>query len=316
MKNLFEKLFLLSTVFALVFLFSCGDDDTEDPTPENPTVIVDVKVNGESKASPATVAVGDEITADIDVLAAGGFNVFRVYVVQDGTTKTTLELVRTSLPDIADLTDFETSLEIMASVPDTLAGTSITLEFEVVDDAGLTGSAADFVLDVEVAEAKVQTAVFLYAPTDNEESQTFYSIALDSIYSINEVEELEGASGTIDIGYFYVTEANLAAPSAYSSAFEGAYDISDWDTRRSTNMVLTDLTDVTEISTVSDVEEVLVGVDFGSEGQTTIEGLEVNQIYAFETEDGLQGLMRVVSIEPGFESNDYIELEFILASAE
>lgn len=311
MKKLLKNVLFIGAIGSVGILASCGGDDEIVP-PAQPSI--EVAVSGlEDTNEPYEAVPGETVTFTITMDVPGTFNVLTVTTSVDGTAATPEDYPRGNAAITANAENTEASATLNYEFDADDVGSEYEFEFVVVDDSNQKATSTVTVTVIS-PEAKVQTAVLLYAPTVDENSDTFYSIALDSVYSVNDVEQTEGASGTVDLGYFYVTEANLASPSDYSSAFVGAYDISDWAERRSTNMVLTSLTSVEGISTVADVEAALAEIDFEADGATTVEGLEVNQIYAFETEDGLQGLIRVVSIEPGFNSDDFVELEFILAA--
>ncbi len=304
MKNVLNKLFLFALVGSFALLYSCGEDEGEEPTIDAPSIDFTVSGDATTNADKDTVWVqaGNSINWTFTVTAPGGFNVFRA-----GTT----EVTRTDLQLDAGATSATINL---TSGPYETVGYS-TLTFEAVDDVG-TGqsSTLDVVVCVTSPNAKVQSAVIIYAPTQDENSKTFYSIGLDSLYSVNDVEATNGASATVDLGYYYVSEANLASPSDYSDAFVGAYDISDWQVRNETKMVASTLSNFVEMTTVADVEAQLANIDF-TNAETTVEGLTVGgTIYAFQTAGGLEGFFRVTDLQPGFNQGDNITLEFILAA--
>lgn len=302
---LLRNLTLMFTLTVAAFLYSCQDEDT-DPTYDLPTV--------STSPTSAEVYAGDAAEVTLTIAAAGGFDRLEIY--EDGAF-----FVEKTASDIG-VTDGDTSsfdLLLSLEIDETASvGDEFVYTFMVIDSESQESAPAQFTITVSSPEAKVQTAIFLYAPTDDEDSKTFYSIADNLTYSVNEVEATDGASSTIDLGYFFISEANLASPSDYSDAFTGAYDISDWTTHRTTLMVATTLTsnDVVELTTVADIEDALADVDFDVNGESTMEGLTVGSVYAFQTEDGLEGLLVVSSLQEGYDKGDYIELEFILASAE
>ncbi|MFY0686024.1 MAG: hypothetical protein JXQ90_02605 [Cyclobacteriaceae bacterium] len=298
MKKIFQKLLLLAVVGSVGFLYSCGEDPIEE-TFDPPSVTFAGLDEG------AEVEFGTDVELTLTVSAPGGFNVVRL---SDGTNQVA-EFTRTDLGVDAGTTSATTPAITLTE----LAVGSYMLTAEAVDDDGQTGEAT-LTFSVTSPPAKIQTAVLLYAPTADETSQTFYSISENKTYSVNDVEATsDPVSANIDLGYFFVTEANIAAPSAYSTAFTGAYDISDWGTRNETYFVAVSATP-TELVTVADVQAVLDGVDF-SGGNLIEEGLETGTVLAFSTDGGQQGILHVTALQPGFNSTDFITLEFILAEA-
>lgn len=306
MKNLFNKLFLFALAGSFIFLYSCGEDEPE-PTTDAPSI--DFSVTGgtlNSTMDTVFVDFGGTVNWTFNITAPGGFNTFRLSGAVTG------EFTRTDL----GLDAGATSATVSASTGPWDQVGYFTVTATAVDDVD-TGqtSSADVVVCVGSPDARVQTAVILYVPTQDEESKTFYSIDLDSLYSINDVEAIDGASPTIDLGYFYVSEANLASPSDYSDAFVGAPDISDWTQRNETKMVASTLTNFVEMTSVADVEAQLANIDFTT-SESTVEGLTVGgTIYAFQTAGGLEGFFRVTDLQPGFDQGDNITLEFIIADA-
>ena len=67
------------------------------------------------------------------------------------------------------------------------------------------------------------------------------------------------------------------------------------------------------MSTYADIDAAFEAGTLDANGVIT--GLTEGTVLAFETVDGVKGLILVSEIEPGFESNDYIELD-ILAQLE
>ena len=99
LKNqLIKKTGLIMAVFSLFVLASCGDDDTETPAPNVPTITVSTEVNGEARTSPVSTTPGDEVTFNVAIDAAGGFNTYRVYLSVDGGESTVVNT--TSRTDI------------------------------------------------------------------------------------------------------------------------------------------------------------------------------------------------------------------------
>ena len=60
MKQILNKLFLFGILGSFVFLYSCGDDDTEDPVIDPPTIALAAATNGtivDATADPIVINV-------------------------------------------------------------------------------------------------------------------------------------------------------------------------------------------------------------------------------------------------------------------
>jgi len=332
MKNLLKSSFILLAVASMTFLASCGDE--EEPLPDLPTVSVTAEVNGSAATSPFEAQVGDELSFNASTSTAGGFNVIRLYISSDGGTSFSQvgEATRTDLN--LEAGTLAANVTLTFTIPDAFeAGDELTFQVEVVDDANQVGT-AEVVANVISPDAKVQTAVMLFAPGGNGLTKTFYSVEKNTLYTLDEVDNSsDPLSADIDFGYYYGTEANLVSPSifvswtglgqtVYGSAADG---LPAWGTRNETKLVATTITDVTEVSTVADVEAALEGIDFAS-ADAYVEALTTDSpLIAFETAGGVKGLIRVVDLLEGFQVGDEpnnpevtgnITLEFILATAE
>jgi hypothetical protein len=90
------------------------------------------------------------------------------------------------------------------------------------------------------------------------------------------------------------------------------YDLSNWNTVNSTEFRTTSLA-------AADFDAIGINEDFTLAGEfevgteldnpSRVTDLAVGDVVAFSTGDDRFGLIKVVSIEPGFNLNDYIEIE-------
>ncbi|MEP4535265.1 MAG: hypothetical protein ABJ004_19365 [Cyclobacteriaceae bacterium] len=308
MKRLLEKLTLVMFLGATIILTSCGDDEETTPQAGLPSISASLHVNGSASSSAMP---GDSVSFSLTATAEGGIN--RI-VALAGTTpildKSYLDLGLTSGSTTSDV---EGSISPRPSAAD--AGTTWEFSFVVVDDLNQVDTTT-VSLDITSPEAKVQTAKLLYPPTGDGNSQTFYAIAQNKIYTHSEViGTAEAVSPNIDLGYYY-GGTDMATLSAISEYPEGVFDVSAWGTKNATKLIETSITleTYTALSTVADVEAEFENVDFSAQdGVTSL--LAVGDVLAFETVAGLQGFIYVSDLEEGGDSNDYIELEFILAAA-
>ena len=188
---------MLTVVGSFAFLYSCSDDD-EDPSAAPTANVVASITAGGSLTDGGDVVAGETVEFTVNVTAEGGFNTLNV------TGAVTESFSRNDLGIEAGTTTAAPSFNYVTD--DGEIGTSLTFNFEAVDDENQTVEVS-FSFNVVAPpspDAKVQTAVLLYAPTGDENSETFYSIADDETYSVNEVEATAGASSKIDLGYFQI----------------------------------------------------------------------------------------------------------------
>ena len=155
-------------------------------------------------------------------------------------------------------------------------------------------------------------ATLLAAPTTDQTSKTFFSTRTGVTYSVNDVTNSEAIiSPYIDFGYGWGPEngPSLEAPDSYTR-----YNLQSegWSTLNATKFrttaVLAASFDEINPAVASDVsKEYEAGTAPTNAGQIT--GLEEGDVVAFTTQDGRFGLIKVVEIEPGFDSNDFMKIE-------
>ncbi len=311
MKNLMNKILTMTAIASMVFLFSCGDEDTETPAPSLPTIAVSTTVNGTAATSPLTVYPGDSVGFSVAITAAGGFNTYRVYSSVDGGTATQLaDNTRTKLEVAVGTSTVSDAASTIVEA--SAVGSTITFEFEVVDDADQTATTS-IEMKVESPEARLYTGTKLLAPAGDGTNKNFFSVATGTLYSKSEVNATtEAISPMIDFGYYYGTSdfASIASPAGFETTVFSS-QVSGWGTKNATILKTTALTaaQFTEMSTFADVEAAVDGGTLDTNG--IISGLSVGQVLAFETVDGVKGLIHVAAIEAGFESNDFIQLDIV-----
>ncbi|WP_421891196.1 hypothetical protein [Marinoscillum sp.] len=314
MKNVFKNLMIYGAVASMAFLYSCGGDE-ETPAPATPTIAVATTVNGTAATSPLNVVPGDEVVFNVSINAEGGFNVYRVFVSKDGGAATKLaEYTRLDLSvdaGVAVVTDSRAT-EIEAED----VGSTITFEFEVVDDKDQT-STTEVEVVVNSPEARIYASKKLLAPSGDFTNENFFSVSTGELYSKSEVNSTtESISPLIDFGYYYGNSENasIASPKGFESTVF-ASQVEGWNTKNETELKTTTLTgsQFNEVSTYADIDAAFDAGTLDANGVIT--GLTEGTVLAFKTVEGVKGLILVSKIEPGFESNDYIELD-ILAQLE
>lgn len=214
---------------------------------------------------------------------------------------------------------------------ETAEGDSVMISIDgdvvMVDEA--TVSSADIeaengvvhVIDQVLLPDNISTfpATLVFPPSGDEASKTFFSTVDGDTYSFNDVvSTTESISPMIDFGYFYgvTTEASFISPDENiwsNPAPTGVgYDMDDWGTRNATEFRTTNLT-------VADFDAINVNQDFtlaaeyevgtAPDNPKRITNLAEGDIIAFSASDDRFGLIKVISITPGAESNDNIEIE-------
>ncbi len=311
-KSLFKQLLLMTAVFSLVFIYSCGDDDT--PTPDAPQLSISASVGstGAAFTSGGTIAATDSIVfSNISVTAPGGFNAFRSTA---GITPA-VDVSRTDLGLDEGATSSGDIPGFQVIFPSNAAGTTVTFEFIGVDDLSQADTVSFEVMvgDVPSPDARVTSAILLAAPTGDNNSNTFYSIVLNELYSQGDVlGTADPVSENIDLGYYYgaTDEATLVSPDEYPT---NIVNVGLWGTRNTTNLELTILSteDYTALTSVEDVETAIDGITFDSDNTET--NLAVDDIIAFQLTgpSGIEGFIRVVAINGTFNAGDGIEIEII-----
>jgi len=302
MKNVFKNLMIYGAVASMAFLYSCGGDE-ETPAPAVPTIAVATTVNGTAATSPLNVVPGDEVVFNVSINAEGGFNVYRVYASKDGGTATKLaEYTRLDLSvdaGVAVVTDSRAT-EIEAED----VGSTITYEFEVVDDKDQTSTTE---IEVVVNDNSITTHTeTLLGGQSNASANSFYNSIDNSTYSYSSFRDDNSANTDFCFFYGNTNEYTIAAiddadaNTAFSAAIDGTDDAlgsSIIETRNQTRFVTTSISP--EDFDAIDGEYALLDA-FGdvTPAATKQNKLITNTVFAFELAESrgsLKGLAKVVS---------------------
>jgi len=126
---------------------------------------------------------------------------------------------------------------------------------------------------------------------------SFYSLAEDSVYTLNTAYENQYK---IDLCYYYdfieTDENTIASPGASidESVYPGVNGLSNWTNRRTTRFKLTNITEVEFLNAHND--SLLIGAYGQSDGKRKAKNLQTGNIFSFKNEDGRIGLFRVNSV--------------------
>lgn len=309
MKTISNFYFSLLALAGLIFVTACGDDDEETPTP-GPSIVL---TPGDSEDQESfTGFVGDEITIDVTVDAAEGFNVLRVYRQVDGVNGDPLEQFSRS----SGTTQAEFATDFTYAIQQEDINKSVYLVFEAVDDAGNT-STVDYEIIAEKRPTKKYETTLLYAPDADKTSKTFFSADDGKTYSSNDILGTEASvSPRIDFGYFYgkTFKATLASPDQYPYD----YALDEWEERNATKIKRTTLTEQEYIEYETSAEMISKAFDEAEYGENEgqVRELTVGDILAFELADSKEnkrGLIKVNAIDGTDGQNDHITIEVVVA---
>lgn len=321
MKKSFSNLLLFMSVFSMVFLFSCGDDeDVVGPVAlAAPSIQISVSAgtsfnDATSLVADGVVIAGDSVFYSVSVTAAGGFNALRL---SGGATG---EVTRTTL-NIDKGTTSTGTLVFGVKTLDTQLGDLVTVTFTAADDQEPSLSSEETFSFTVVAPASPDARIYatqeLLAPTGDFTNANFFSVSSGTIYSRDQVNATnDPISATIDFGYYYGDgdNASIASP----AGFEGttfATQVEGWGTKNATVIKTTNMTPAQFIETTT-YEDIEAAFDAGTLDENGIvTDLAVGNILAFETVAGVKGLIHVADLQPGFDNKDFIVID-ILAQLE
>jgi hypothetical protein len=307
MKRLTNNILKLCALSFVLFLASCGDD--EETKVAIPTISVTMSDGAQGVITDGgNVEVGDTVTFNISITAAGGFNVYRVSGNLEG------EKTRTDLGVDAGATT--ATDKFFVPFKDAPVGTTQTFDFVAIDDANQSSNVTSISVNIVSPSAKTFTAVMLAAPLGDLSGTSFFSTNTGLTYSPAAVNATnDPVSNEIDFGYYYGANdmASIASPAGFAgTVFSGQVDA--WGTKNSTTLKATALTAATfiEVKSSADIETAYAAGTDGTEFKT---GLSVGDVLAFETNStktnspGKKGLILVKAINGTDGQNDNIEIE-------
>lgn len=308
MRKITKNLLSLIGLVGVLTIVSCGEDDTVEAVA--PSVTVTAAVDGTAILSGDEVTVGSSVDFTVTINAPGGVN---------GLTVGSTSYSRAELG--AEAGDTSGSITLSSgALTEAQIGATISFDFVAVDELSQTTTETFSIVvgALPSPEARSYTAVLLAAPTGDFTNENFFSVASGEVYSREEVNATnDPISATIDFGYYYGSgeEASIASPSGFESTVFSE-QVSGWGTKNATVLKTTTMTaaQFLETSTYADIDASFEAGTLDENGIIT--NLVAGEtVLAFETVDGVKGLIYVSAIEPGFESDDNITLE-ILAQLE
>lgn len=293
-------------------LFTACDPENGEETPINaPTLSLTSELESE-------YAEGTDVDLSYEWEAPGKIGQVQYVVLVDGSTALDTTFTESELGFSAQ--DSVGSLNFTLTAPENSAGSIIDVEVTLIDreNQSTTNTEASFEVIESSSPLVSYTDILVYAPAGDGSTNTWFSTNLGETVTEAEVNSASAPnSSDVDFGYYYGANsdfASIASPNAYNLA---GINIDDWNTRNATEFKLTTISDeeYLGLSTSADLETVWNREDNVNEGET-ITNLEVGDVVAFQLDpnnkDGLYGVFKVITIEPGIETNDYIEIEVLI----
>jgi hypothetical protein len=186
MKNLFRNLLLITSVFSMVFLFSCGDDDEiVDPVA---LAAPSIQITGSTGTSfddatalvaDGVVIAGDSVFYSVSVTAAGGFNTLRL---SGGATG---EVTRTTL-GIDKGTTSTGTLVFGVKTLDTQLGDLVTVTFTAADDQEPSLSSEETFSFTVVSPGIVSHTETMLFGQSSSGGGSFYNAVDNAVFTVNE----------------------------------------------------------------------------------------------------------------------------------
>ena len=311
MKRVTNYLFMFFMSATVLFVTSCGDDG-EDIIPFGDGATIEFQTNATDSVefSDTTAAPGSTLVFYL-AIDFGEDEVTGVNVTDDlGTT-----ILTTTLSGVPSAPT-QVTYEIPADAPE-----DVTVTANLVDADGASLADASFTVTVEAAvPAQIYTAFLLAAPTDNSNSDSFYSTATGTLYSFNDIIATSAnLSETVDFGYAYGQSegATINAPSAYPNYV--GYDMSQWNTLNETVFRTPSSIDVADFEAITPDQgnRIISAFEVGASPDTDrVLNLTPDTLIAFRTSDERYGLIRVREVVGTIGSNDGIRIEVKVTGAE
>jgi len=301
MKKIIQKLLMLAVVGSLGFLYSCGDEET---LPDLPTV--------NATTDKTSYSVGEEVEISIVFTTPGKFSGFNYAIFVDGTQSgskvfnSPTDIPGTSVEDLQG--DF--TLVLSNITPLTIVGSTVSIEFEVVDRENQIGT-DEVEFSVTSPTARSYSAVLLAAPLGDISGKNFFASSNGTVYSGNDVTGTVAAvSPLIDFGYYYgVTNlASIASPKWFETSPNFSAQVNNWGVKNETKMRTTTL-NATSFNEASSFAAIDAAFSNGTTEAQVKTSLTVGTVVAFETAGGKRGLVLVKNITGTDGSNGRLEID-------
>lgn len=299
---------------ALLFTTSCGEDTDDIDETLNPTL----EITGDD-AGQVVFDPGEEVNLAFNFTAPREISSFNYVVTVDGVEQAPVFLnpeVDLGLP--ANST--EGTINFNFPIPEELAGSEVSILFEVVD---MENMAADAVFAFTVNEIPVSffTTTILFAPIPEGTEEIWFSSETGEKFTSEGVaNSTESISPIIDFGYFYgeTLNATLASPAAYPTAGQQDAFLEKWNQLNSTQLRKTTITASQFNENREDAQFITAAFDAAEPGNNPgrATNLQAGDVVAFMTDpnspDGSKskrGLILVEEVVGTFNQGDNIKIQ-------
>ncbi len=292
MKKLLNQLFLFSAIGGTLFLASCGSDDPE------PVAEVSITVTGDTDTQ-SNFDSDETVDFNIAYTSEAGISSFVYTPSVDGNVQS--EVILNPAVDLGlDLTTQanEGSFNFGFELNETLAGSQVSITFEIVDQTG--GSASETVtFQVNAAPAISEYTAVLLGGFQNANEPSFYNVIDNTTYTYSEAQN---NSETTDLLFYYADTPGytIAAPdnSQANTTLEAqtaSGSLTTFATRLSTRFKLLDGSfDYDAQTTSADLENAYPEV---GDDQERITQLSAGQVFAIRTDNNRGTRYGVIEVE-------------------
>lgn len=267
-------------IAGMLFLSSCGDDE-EDPAPKGATVgliATDSSVSGD-----VTLTVGSQFGILVSA-SKGDRNMDTWSILRDGVALTNFQ-------DL-DVPDADAFTVPVSGIDVPLTAGSYTYTFQVTSNGGATGSVS-WVVTAEAPSSFTEFSGVELGGQTNPTFGSFYTASNGDVQLVSEAKPDGGA--TVDLFFYFGTTngATLWSPQdnqALTADLFGSagFGLSTWTTRKDTKLDRT--TSLTyDSATPADVAAASVT-------GTKVTMLTNTDVILFETEEGLKGIIEILSV--------------------
>ncbi|QNL21639.1 hypothetical protein HZR84_06710 [Hyphobacterium sp. CCMP332] len=290
MKKLMNYMLSMLAIAGVLFLSSCGDDE-EDPAPKG--AVVGLIATDSSVSGDVTLTVGSSFGILVSA-SKGDRNMDTWSILRDGIALSNFDGL-----DVPDNSAFTVPVSDIP-VPSTAGAYEYT--FQITDNGGATGSVS-WVVTAEDAAA--------FTEIDNVQLGGQSSTAFGSFLKADDGTVLflaqANSSNGADVDLFYYNGATNG-PTLFSptdpdagSLFGGA--VGSWSTQNDTKIEKSTTLDF-DNATPNDVATVSVS-------GTKANQLAADDVFVFETEAGIKGMGKVISLATGNDGSITVDLKVV-----
>lgn len=176
--------------------------------------------------------------------------------------------------------------------------------FIVTDKKDLSDSVS-FMVNVESPYNPIDTweNIQLFVPGSSGNTETNCASVDGTVFSYSDGKDNASLQQKADFVYYYVSSANIAAPSEVPSNINGGY--SEWSTLNQTMFYSVDVT-TSQFDAMTDDELIMEKVTGTS--TNVAEDLAVGDVVGFKTSAGKMGMFKVTDLQAGYDIGDYIKI--------